>query len=151
MLHIWWNSFLPWPNAVPESLVRLWLHLILPFATPNHQYGYNIKKRIYGAHLLVLGMAWVMLVHCLLLGTHFIFCNVTWSSVTLWCTLSQNPPDYKVSVNCTNFRDLSFNKLTDKVPVNFGAMMALQYLWEIRSGILLFFNFSIFLLMLYTK
>jgi hypothetical protein len=37
-------------------------------------------------------------------------------------------PDYIVSVNCTNFRDLSFNKLTDEVPVNFGAMMALQYL-----------------------
>ena len=37
------------------------------------------------------------------------------------------PTDYIVSVNCTNFRDLSFNKLSGKVP-NFGAMMALQYL-----------------------
>ncbi|XP_022683602.1 probable leucine-rich repeat receptor-like serine/threonine-protein kinase At3g14840 [Setaria italica] len=38
-------------------------------------------------------------------------------------------PDYVITINCTNFRDISFNKLTGQVPANFGGMMALQYLY----------------------
>jgi hypothetical protein len=37
-------------------------------------------------------------------------------------------PDQITTTNCINFRDISFNKLTGKVPETFGGMAALQYL-----------------------
>ncbi|XP_066329940.1 probable LRR receptor-like serine/threonine-protein kinase At1g53440 isoform X3 [Miscanthus floridulus] len=45
------------------------------------------------------------------------------------CSIYGEIPSYLGQMQYLKVLDLSFNKLTDKVPVNFGAMMALQYLY----------------------
>ena len=80
-------------------------------------------------HVLILGMASSAYPNPLsIIPYTFFFCECNLIISKPLTHMVTEIPDHIITMNCINFRDISFNKLTGQVPVNFGGMVALQYL-----------------------